>query len=101
MRVALKYCGACNPEIDLAQVGQTLTELIKEEGWALEEPGAAGLDVKVLLCGCPRTCIDTEEIRGNARHIILVAGKRLGWQIVKEEDLPAVVINTIRELEPA
>jgi len=97
MRVALKYCGACNPETDLARIGSRLADLVQEQGWQLVTPGeGADADVLVLLCGCPRTCIDKEELRRQARQVVLVAGERLGWQPVKEEDLPAAIIEVIQ-----
>ena len=101
MRVALKYCGACNPEVDLARIGCLVAELVQQQGWQVVTPGEnAGADVLVLLCGCPRTCIDKEEIRRQVSRVVVVAGKRLGWRPVKEEDLPRAVLGAIQELSP-
>ena len=97
MKVALKYCGSCNPQVDLAQVGRQVTALAQQCGWQLValDKGVEP-DVLVLLCGCPRTCINKEELYSRAKRIILVAGGRLGWRPVSEEELPSAVIGDIR-----
>ncbi len=60
-------------------------------------PGTgAEADVLVLLCGCPRTCIDKEDLRHQGKQVVLVAGKRLGWLPVNEAALPQAVIGAIQ-----
>ena len=101
MVVALKYCGACNPTVDLAQIGRMVADLARKQGWrlvALDEDTEA--DVLVLLCGCQRTCIDKEEVRRQSRQIVLVAGERLGWRTVKEKELPLAIMEAIKEFSP-
>ena len=101
MRIALKYCGACNPEVDLARIGRSVAELVQQPGGQLVTAGEnSSADVLVLLCGCSRTCIDKEELHRQARRVIVMAGKRLGWRPVKEEDLPQAIISAIQELSP-
>ena len=56
----------------------------------------AEVDVMVLLCGCPRACIDKEDQRHQAEQVVLVAGKRLGWLPLKESALPQAVIEAIQ-----
>ncbi len=97
MRIAFKYCGSCNPEVDLAQIGRSLTAQVEQQGWQLITPGAgAEADVVVLLCGCPRTCIDKENSCHQTKQVVLVAGKRLGWLPLKEAALPQAVIEAIQ-----
>jgi hypothetical protein len=98
MRIAFKYCGSCNPEVDLAQIGRSLAARVRQQGWQLIAPGADGeADVLVLLCGCPRTCIDKENLCHQAKQVLLVAGKRLGWLPLKEAALPQAVIEAIQD----
>ncbi|MFH1032601.1 MAG: hypothetical protein V1767_08595 [Chloroflexota bacterium] len=94
MRVILKYCGSCNPEVDLAKIGRRFAELAREQGWELV-PSDAEADVLVLLCGCPRTCANREEVVAKAKRVVLVAGRRLGWRAVAEEGLPLAIIEAI------
>ncbi len=97
MRIAFKYCGSCNPEVDLTQIGHWLTALVQQQGWQLITLGAgAEADVLVLLCGCPRTCIDKEDLYHQAKQVMLVAGKRLGWLPLKEAALPQAVIEATK-----
>ncbi len=101
MVVALKYCGACNPTVDLAQIGRLVADLAREHGWqfaVLDKDEGAEADVLVLLCGCQRTCIDREEVRRHSKQVVLVAGERLGWHAVKENKLPLAIIETIQKL---
>ncbi len=97
MRIAFKYCGACNPEVDLAQIGRSLAGQVQQQGWRLITLGTdAEADVLVLLCGCPRTCIDKEDLHHQAKQVVLMAGKRLGWLPLKETALPQAVIEAIQ-----
>lgn len=96
MRVAVKYCGSCNPEVDLGRIGNRVMEMARERGWevvSLSEGHNA--DVLVVLCGCPRACAATEELCRQAKHCIMTAGKRVGWRAVGEEEMPAAIINDI------
>ncbi len=99
MRIALKYCGACNPEVDLARIGRMVTEMAQERGWQLVTPGEDdNADVLVALSGCPRICFEKEELRRQSRHVLVVAGKRLGWLPVDEPDLPSAIIQAVQKL---
>jgi len=99
MRIAFKYCGACNPGVDLARIGTLLAEQVQQQGWQpVALSASAEVDVLVLLCGCPRTCIDKEELHRQAKQVLLVAGKRVGWRPVTEGDLPSVVIEAMQGL---
>ena len=96
MRIALKYCGSCNPEVDLSRIGGLVVEKAQGQGWEVVPLAqVVEVDVLVLLCGCPRTCIDTEELRQKAKQTVLVAGKRLGWQPMAEEELPSAIVKAI------
>ncbi|MFH1383203.1 MAG: hypothetical protein ABIH70_10020 [Chloroflexota bacterium] len=52
MRIAVKYCGACNPQVDLTQIGRDLTALVQAKRWRLVSLEGNNPDVLVLLCGC-------------------------------------------------
>jgi len=98
MRIAVKYCGSCNPEIDLSRIGSAVLAEAKASGWEVMPFSRLDeADVLVLLCGCPRMCINTEELKRQAKRTLVVAGRRLGWQPVSEEELPAAVASAIRE----
>ena len=99
MRIAIKYCGCCNPEVNLARVEKLIAEQARELGWevvpSVRNPEA---DILLLLCGCPRSCANTEEMQQNRKKTVLVAGRRLGWQPTSEEKLPSAIVDAIQEL---
>jgi len=48
-------------------------------------------DVVVILCGCPRACVDKKEIREKAKRSLLVAGESIDRRPVLERDLPSAL----------
>ena len=74
MRVAIKYCGSCNPYINLASVGNALRLKLAREGHTVVQPSEADIDLLVVLNGCEAACADLSDVRGNARRVIVVAG---------------------------
>jgi hypothetical protein len=96
MKIAVKYCGSCNSETDLAQIGRSLTAQVQQYGWQLSILDVdAEVDVLVLLCGCLRACVGKEDQRRQAKQVVRVAGKHLGWLPLKESELPQAVIEAI------
>lgn len=62
MRVALKYCGGCNPVYDRAALAEKLRA---EAGLEWAKPGE-DVEHTVVVCGCERTCaerVSDNEIR--------------------------------------
>ncbi len=103
MRIALKYCGSCNPQIDTSEIGNSLKEAVRKEGsLSLVSPEDSGIDVIVILCGCFRACGDTEEIRGRAPRSLVVAGEAIDMTPVAENDISTGVIRKLVSLiDPA
>lgn len=74
MKVALKYCGSCNPQVDLARMGIHVAEIAaRRPDFELAPLSANDIDVVVILCGCPRVCGNKEEVRARARHSLLIS----------------------------
>ena len=88
-RIALKYCGSCNPLVDLARVAHHVTELA-EQRKDLEMVPASGENIHmvVILCGCHRACGDKEEVRALAKQSMVIAGESLEGRPVPEKGLP-------------
>ncbi|MDD4859695.1 MAG: hypothetical protein PHR56_05770 [Dehalococcoidales bacterium] len=87
-KVALKYCGSCNPNIDLNRAAQYLTELSHDRGdFELVSVSDSSIGVVVILCGCPRACGDKAEVRAIARQSLVVAGENVGGEPVMEKEL--------------
>ena len=74
-RVALKYCGSCNPHVDLPSIAQYLGSVARETGSYEEVPfSSKDVDVMVILCGCARVCGNEEEVRSKAKLSLVIAG---------------------------
>jgi len=96
VKVALKYCGSCNPYVDLSRIAHHLAQAA--DRWAdfeLVPLSEKAIAVVVILCGCPRTCGDKEEVKARAAQSLVIAGESVGGKPVPEEHLPAA---TEREL---
>ena len=102
MRVAIKYCGSCNPEIGLADIGHQIEEALQEApDINVVSRRSRKIDIMVILCGCPRACGDKKQARKRANHRIVVAGETVDLVPVAEKDLPAQVMQKVRELGQA
>jgi hypothetical protein len=49
----------------------------------------SGIDLVVILCGCPRACGNKAEVRARAAKIILTAGESINTRHVPEAQLPS------------
>ncbi len=96
--IALKYCGSCNPQIDLsAQAGRVRQFVASRGDIELIPSDSTDIDLLILLCGCPRACADKEEIKSQARHIILISGEAVNHEKCHEKDLPHSVNASIEK----
>jgi hypothetical protein len=67
-KVALKYCGSCNPRVDLSRIARHLKSVAAESGhFQLVPLSEDNINVVVILCGCPRACGNKEEVKARAR----------------------------------
>ena len=98
--VALKFCGCCNPQVDLGRIASSLAKIAREgkEGFQMVPLSHDDIDIVVILCGCSRACVDKEEVRVRGRKSLLVAGERVGWERVEDEQLPAAVQGELKRL---
>ena len=97
LNVTLKYCGSCNPLVDLIQIGNKLKETIENAPeLQLVSPDDDPIDVVVILCGCPRTCGNKESFHKLAAHSIVTAGEMVDLVPVSEKDMPAEVLKKVK-----
>jgi sulfite reductase beta subunit-like hemoprotein len=88
-KVALKYCGSCNPRVDLRRIASYLTRRAEERGdFQLVPPSDESIDVVVILCGCPRACGNKEGVKARAKRSLVTAGESVNRQPVPESELP-------------
>jgi hypothetical protein len=99
VKVALKYCGSCNPYVELTRIAHHLTEVAEERGYFQLVPLTEdGIDVVVILCGCPRACGNKAEVRARAGKSLLTAGESINGRHVPEARLPSAVEQSLSKL---
>ena len=74
-RLAVKFCGGCNPEIDRGSVVQRIREELAGE--ALWVSGEEEADFLLIVNGCRTACADTGEIR-SGRPAVVVSAEAVG-----------------------
>lgn len=101
MKVAFKYCGSCNPEIELSEVGHQIEEALQEApDIKVVTRRSKAIDVMVILCGCPRACGDKKRVRKKAEHCIVLAGKTVDLVPFAEKELAAQVLKKVKSYQP-
>jgi hypothetical protein len=101
MKVAFKYCGSCNPEIELSEIGHKIEAALQEAPDIDVVPRRSkAIDVMVILCGCPRACGDKKRVRKRAEHCVVMAGKMVDQVPFAEEELVTQVIKKVRSYQP-
>ena len=99
IRVALKYCGSCNPYVNLSRIARHLAQLAERRGdFQLVSLSEDDISVVVILCGCPRACGNKEEVRARAKQRLVIAGESLGGKPVPERCLPTAVEQELIEI---
>ena len=89
VKVALKYCGSCNPSVNLSRIARQLAQVAEQRGdFRLVPLSEKDINVVVILCGCPRACGDKEEVRARANQSLVIAGESLRRRPVPERCLP-------------
>jgi sulfite reductase beta subunit-like hemoprotein len=91
-KVALKYCGSCNPRVDLRRIARHLAKMAEEQGdFQLVPLSENDIDVVVILCGCPRACGNKEEVKARAKRSLITAGESINRRAVPEAELAVAV----------
>lgn len=60
MKLALKYCGGCNPRYDRSRAVEELKRRLPRLSFL--RPGEAGADAALVVCGCTAACASTEGL---------------------------------------
>ncbi len=98
--MALKYCGSCNPLINLSQIGcDLLTAIEKEDDLVFVSPESNDINTLVILCGCARACGNKIETRARAKRSIVAAGETIDMTPVAEINISATITEKLRELK--
>ena len=68
-RLAIKFCGGCNPLIERGEVARKIREELAEARWVSWEGES---DLLMAINGCPTACAEREEIRKNSKASLLI-----------------------------
>lgn len=98
MKVALKYCGSCNPHTDVGWIGSSIRSRLTDLGADILSADDPGLDALVLICGCPRACTDGPDLRRRALLTVVVAGETVECADVAQKDIPSAVEELLRSV---
>lgn len=98
--MALKYCGSCNPLINLSQIGyDLLTAIEKEDDLVFVSPESTDINTLVILCGCARACGNLIETRARAKRSIVVAGETIDMTPVAEINISGTLTEKLRKVK--
>jgi len=87
-KIALKYCGTCNPYIDTTRIARHLINVIeKQDDLELVSISDKDISIIVILCGCFRACGNKEDVINKADKYLLIAGESLMGEYIPEKYL--------------
>jgi hypothetical protein len=96
MRIAIKYCGGCNPAIERGELAFRLAQAIRNEqlDWNLVSLQGQDFDYLVVINGCAVGCAG-KQFEAEDKPVLIVAGESLQHKRIAEKDLPAEIIRKI------
>ena len=68
-RLAIKFCGGCNPVFERTAVAQILRRDLPNVSWVLPEEGA---DLLVVINGCLGGCAERPEVQQKAFEVLTI-----------------------------
>ena len=74
-RVAIKFCGGCNPIIDRGQLARSIREHLT--GLIRWVPPEEEVDLLLIISGCLTACVDRPEVTEKAAEYFAIAGSRI------------------------
>ncbi|MBU2548654.1 MAG: hypothetical protein KKB20_09610 [Proteobacteria bacterium] len=81
MKIAIRYCGGCNPEIDREGLVRDLEAALGRDlpSWQTDhEPP----DLLIEVCGCARSCPSSNDSDEGQCRKVVVAGPAIdGWPV--------------------
>lgn len=95
MTVGVKFCGQCNPQMDIQKLYRQLVEQAAPAGVALRPVGGGqGLDAVLVLGACGAACAQVPEVSVPVVRVTPSGVDGLGGS---DDDLPAAVLARLRE----
>ncbi len=70
-RIAIKFCGGCNPTYERGDVAQIIKESIPNVRWVSADAEA---DLLIIINGCNCSCAQRPEIEEKGRFCLAIRG---------------------------
>jgi len=99
MRIAVKYCGNCNPEINSPRIIDQWMTTVKDDEVVLQFEGKKPADLLIIICGCKKACADRPEIRAMGKRIILIRGRWIEGLGVAESELKNELLRRVESIK--
>jgi hypothetical protein len=99
MRIAVKYCGNCNPEINSPRIIDQWMRTVKDDEVVFQFEGKEPVDLLIIMCGCKKACIDRPEIRAMGKRIILIRGRWVEGHGFPENELGNELLRRIASMK--
>jgi hypothetical protein len=68
-RLAIKFCGGCNPLLERGQLAQKVRQGLSAPQWVSWEEES---DLVLIINGCPTACAERAEIQKNSRACLVI-----------------------------
>ena len=75
MRLALKYCGGCNPRYDRSAVKNEVRS--HQDLEIVESPPDGNYDLVLVVCGCPVRCASHRGLSGQHGKLVISSPEEL------------------------
>lgn len=102
MRIAVKYCGGCNPAYERAEIVARLSRIIRQHHlqWELAPLRQEEYDVLLVINGCAVGCV-AKKFAVPGKPVLIVSGESLQYRKVQERELPMAIYRQLLELDTA
>lgn len=98
-RVAVKYCGGCNPVFDRLKIIGEIKSLLPFDCTWKTDCGSHPAEIGIAMSGCSAACVDKPEIKKLAKNWIFVAGRTVDLETLPEEKIAGAVARKIINLK--
>ncbi len=91
MKVGIKYCGGCNPNIDRTILTKRLREILEPDTYVFEFFDLQNCEVVLVINGCSVGCVEVPK----SKKTIIVYGSEIDGRQYQEEMLPHEIVRRL------
>ncbi len=99
MRVAVKYCGNCNPEINSPRIIGQWMMAVKDDEVTFHPKGQRPVDLLIIICGCRKACVDRPEVRAMGNQVIVIRGRWIEGLLFAENELRNELLRRVGSIK--